>query len=108
MASTYRYDWDSVNQKKRYAGKYPRLNALEEYGQYGSDDAGRRHALLPKDAGNKREFVGSEIEEYKFANTLLGVHTIPAESYQEALRIAISMGFTEGDYRKRPGRRGKR
>lgn len=103
--SKYMYGWDSPNQKKRYMGKYSSANP-EGSGYFGRNDAGQRQNFVPKDWGTDVGFVGSNTQEYTFSDELHGTHTITAESFPEALRIAESMGFTRGDYKKR-GRRGK-
>lgn len=100
----YAYGWDNVNQKKRYMGKYPEVNPSGQ-GYYGSNDAGVKRKFVGAEAGTKREFIGSRTTEYTFYNEAHGTHTIAAESYEEALRIAESLGYTRGDYRKR--RRGR-
>ena len=101
---SYIYGWDSVNKKKRYMGKYPDANPRGR-GYFGRNDAGIKREFTSNDAGIKREFIGSNTEEYTFSDTEHGTHTITAESYKEALRIAKSMGFTESDYKGK--RRGK-
>lgn len=100
----YIYGWDSINHKKEYKGKYPDANPRGQ-GYFGRNDAGIKMEFTPNDAGIKREFVGSNTKEYTFSDTEHGTHTIVAESYPEALRIAKSMGFTESDYKNK--RRGK-
>lgn len=100
MASRYRYGWDSVNKKKVYMGKYPEANP-EGQGYYGRNDAGQKMEFTPNTAGVDREFVGSPSQEYTFSNARLGTLTFTAESWEEALRIARSRGFTRGDYKKR-------
>ena len=69
-------------------------------------DAGQHPDFVPKDWGTDVGFVGSNTKEYTFSDTQHGTHTITASSYEEALRIAKSMGFTEDDYQRK--RRGKR
>lgn len=103
MAGRYHYGWDSANKKKTYLGKYSEANPRGQ-GYFGNNEAGNRLDFVPKDWGVNREFVGSKSREYTFSDTEHGTHTITAESYQEALRIAGSMGYTRGDYRKRRGR----
>lgn len=100
----YAYDWDSVNQKKRYMGKYSEVNPGGQ-GYYGRNNAGTIQRFVGAEAGTKREFIGSRTIEYTFYNEAHGTHTITAESYEEALRIAESLGYTRSDYRKR--RRGR-
>jgi len=100
----YAYGWDSVNKKKVYMGKYPSANP-NGTGYYGNDDAGQRRELTPKDWGTEREFEGSRSDTYTFSNPILGIHTFSAISYKDALRQAEAMGFTAGDYKKRPRRR---
>lgn len=100
----YMYGWDSTNQKKRYMGKYSEANPRGQ-GYFGNNEAGNSQSFASKTYGVKREFVGSKTKEYTFSDPEHGTHTITAESYQEALRIAESMGYTRGDYKKR--RRGR-
>ena len=100
MASIYKYGWDSNNKKKVYLGKYPEVNPRGQ-GYYGVNTAGNKQVFNPKDAGVRREFIGSATKEYTFADRIHGTHTITAESYEEALRIAKSMGYTASDYKKR-------
>lgn len=85
--------------KRRIGGKYVRVT--EARGYYGRNDAGNKHELVQKDAGDKREFVGSKTREFTFQDTVHGTHTITAKTFEEALRIAESMGFTHADYKKR-------
>lgn len=85
--------------KRRIGGKYIRV--IDATGYYGRNDAGTKHALKPNEAGNKREFVGSRSREFTFSDLIHGTHTITAETFEEALRIAESMGFTQADYKKR-------
>lgn len=101
----YMYGWDSVNRKKEYKGKYPDANPRGQ-GYFGLNDAGQRPDFVPKGWGESVGFVGSDTKEYTFSDTQHGTHTITAQSYEEALRIAGSMGYTASDYEKR--RRGRR
>lgn len=94
------YEWDRINQKKVYKGKYAGVS-LDGSGHFDGNDAGTKHELTPGAGGNKREFEGSRTKEYTFSDTEHGTHTITATSYPEALRIAESLGFTRGDYKKR-------
>ena len=55
--------------------------------------------------GTKREFVGSKTKEYTFSDIIHGTHTITAESYTDALRIAESLGYKESDYKSRNKKR---
>lgn len=89
--------------KERRGGKYP-IQA-QTNGYYGNNDAGNKHELVEKEWGTPREFVGSKTQTYTFSDKEHGTHTITAESYEEALRIAESMGYTRGDYRNQRGRR---
>lgn len=79
-------------------GKRPKVDA---YGYYGRNDAGVKQSFTPKDWGDKREFVGSKSRTYTFSDPIHGTHTFTATSYQDALRQALAMGYTQGDYRKR-------
>ena len=96
----YMYGWDGVNHKKEYKGKYPDANPRGQ-GYFGRNDAGNRRYKGGGGEPVKREFIGSKTKEYTFSDTIHGTHTITAQSYEEALRIAESMGYTRGDYRKR-------
>lgn len=98
--TTYKYGWDSVNRKKVYMGKYSNANP-DAQGYYGNGDAGVKRDFTPNTAGVRREFVGSGIQEFTFSNTQVGTHTVTAKTFQEALRIAESLGFTRSDYKKR-------
>lgn len=91
-----------MSDKGKIGGKYERITAT---GYYGRNDAGNPRFMRSNDAGVKREFEGSRSNEYTFSDKEHGTHTITAESYEDALRIAESMGYTRGDYRKR--RRGR-
>lgn len=99
----YMYGWDSVNHKKEYKGKYPDANPRGQ-GYFGRNTAGNPQFIGGNTAGIQREFIGSDTEEYTFYNEKHGTHTITARSYEEALRIANSMGYTAADYRKKPKR----
>ncbi len=93
--------------KGKYGGKYPRVNRQGD-GYYGTNEAGVRQEFTPKGWGTAMGFVGSDVEEYVFSNTVKGTRTITAKSYEEALRIAESLGYTVRDYKKRPrGKRGR-
>lgn len=92
-----------MSDKGNRGGKYSAT--IRGQGYFGRNVAGNPQFIGNKDAGIKREFVGSNTKEYTFSDVEHGTHTITAESYDEALRIAESMGYTRGDYKKR--RRGK-
>lgn len=96
----YKYGWDSVNKKKVYMGKYSGQNLVGR-GYYGNDEAGNKRYAGGGGEPTKREFIGSNTQEYTFTDLTHGTHTIVAQSYTEALRIAESMGYTQGDYKKR-------
>lgn len=96
--------WDSVNKKKVYGGKYSEANTRGQ-GYFGRNDAGNPQFIGNGAGGIKREFVGSNTKEYTFSDKQHGTHTITASSYEEALRVAESMGYTASDYRKRRGKR---
>ena len=100
----YIYGWDSANKKKEYRGKYPDANPRGQ-GYFGKNDAGQRQEFVPKDWGTPVGFIGSNTKEYTFSDRVHGTHTITAESYEEALRIAESMGFTRSDYKRKRGKR---
>jgi hypothetical protein len=85
-------EWDSVNKKKVYRGKYFGQN-LQAQGYYGTNIAGNVRHANPNDAGVKREFIGSGTKEYNFYSDTQGVLTVRADSYQEAWRIAKARGY---------------
>lgn len=85
--------------KRRIGGKYVRVTDADGY--FGKNDAGNKRYKGGGGEPEKREFIGSNTKEYTFSDTIHGTHTITAQSYEEALRIAESMGYTRGDYRKR-------
>ena len=97
---SYRYEWDSENKKKRYAGKYPDANPRGR-GYFKRNDAGDKQEFKPKDSGTKVGFKGSNTKEYTFSNPKYGTHTITAQSFPEALRKAKTLGFVRSDYKKR-------
>lgn len=99
----YKYYWDTDAKKKRYGGKYFG-QILDGSGYFGTNSAGDKQHFTPKDAGDRRKFIGSPMQEFTFSDNIHGTHTIVAESYEEALRVAKSMGFTADDYRKRRGK----
>lgn len=88
--------------KKYRGGKYSAT--VRGQGYFGRNTAGNPQFIGNDTAGIKREFVGSDTQEYTFYNERHGMHTITAPSYEDALRIATSMGYTAGDYRKKRGR----
>lgn len=85
--------------KRRIGGKYMRV--ADASGYYGNNTAGQKQEFVGASAGVKREFVGARTKEYTFSDTMHGTHTITAESYEDALRIAESLGYTRSDYKKR-------
>lgn len=85
--------------KGKRGGKYSAT--VRGQGYFGNDDAGNRKDFTAKQYGTKREFIGSKTKEYTFSDLIHGTQTITATSYQEALRIAMSRGYTRGDYKKR-------
>ena len=87
--------------KGKYGGKYPLVNKRGQ-GYFGRNEAGTTPEFVPKDWGDKVGFVGSDTKEYTFSDRVRGTRTITAESYEDALRIAQSLGYTASDYRKRP------
>lgn len=90
--------------KGKYRGKYPDANPRGQ-GYFGRNDAGNDQDFVPKDWGTDVGFVGSRTQEYTFSDTQHGTHTFTATSYEDALRMAESMGYTASDYRKRRGKR---
>ena len=89
--------------KRKIGGKYIRIT--DATGYFGRNDAGDQRYMGGGGEPTKREFIGSETKEYTFSDTVHGTHTITAQSYEEALRIAESMGYTRSDYKKRRGKR---
>lgn len=104
MASKYIYYWDTNDKKKRYGGKYEKINP-QGSGYYGNNTAGNTQEFSSKNWGTDVGFVGSNTKEYTFSDNVHGTRTITAESFPEALRIAESLGYTQSDYRKRRGRK---
>ena len=104
----YMYGWNSVNHKKEYRGKYPDANPRGQ-GYFGLNDAENDQDFVPKKTGVKREFKGSRSEEYPFFDTIHGMRTFTATSYEDALRQAEVEGYTASDYigdkRRRRGKR---
>lgn len=93
--------------KGKYGGKYPLVNKRGS-GYYGKNTAGDTPEFVPKDWGTAVGFVGSDTKEYVFSDRVRGTRTITAESYEDALRLAQSLGYKASDYKKRPkGARGK-
>lgn len=90
--------------KGKYRGKYPDANPRGQ-GYFGRNDARNPQFIGNGAGGIKREFVASNTKEYTFSDKQHGTHTITASSYEEALRVAESMGYTASDYRKRRGKR---
>ena len=89
--------------KKYRGGKYS--NQLYGDGHFGRNEAGNPNYMGNAESPDKREFKGSNSQRYTFSNDALGVHTIVASSYEDALRIAESLGFHEKDYKKRHRKR---
>lgn len=87
-----------MSDKGSRGGKYPKINAS---GYYGRNDAGTPRIMGQGGIPTKREFVGSPSEEYIFSSEKQGTRIIVARSYEEALRIAESLGFTQGHYKKK-------
>lgn len=85
--------------KTNRGGKYS--NQLYADGYFGRHDAGQPRQLGQGGAPTKREFVGSNLKEYIFSDETHGTRTIVAENYQDAVRIAETLGFTKADYKKR-------
>lgn len=85
--------------KLHRGGKY--ANDLYGRGYFGSNDAGTPRGPGPGGEPTKREFVGSRMREFTFSDEIHGTHTIVALSYEEAIRIAESLGFTKNDYKKK-------
>lgn len=75
-------EWDSVNKKKVYRGKY---------------------------SGDKREFKGSRLKEYSFKDPKTGTtRIIKSSSYNSALREAKSLGYSRNDYVKKSKKKKKK
>ena len=85
--------------KVRRGGKYADrlVNADGYYGRY---DAGSLQNFVEKEAGTKREFIGSDVHEYTFYSETKGTLTITAKSFEEALRIANIRGYKRKNYKE--------
>lgn len=95
-----RYEWDSVNKKKIYMGKYSSANP-EGTGYYGNNDAGTKREANPNDVNPfKREFIGSGEHEYTFYSATKGLLTIRADSFEEAWRQARARGYSRRNYKR--------
>ena len=93
--------------KRKIGGRWVRVKRVNDAtGYFDRNDAGDRPEFKPKDWGDDVGFVGSPTEEYTFKDPIHGTHTITAESYEDALRIAESMGYRENDYQPRKKNRG--
>lgn len=89
--------------KTHRGGKY--ANQLYGNGYFGRNDAGTPRGIGLPGMPTKREFEGSKLTEFTFSDKLHGTHTIVAETYDEALRIAETLGFTKQDYKEKKRRR---
>lgn len=88
------------NRKKTYRGKYPEVNPSgQTYFKRKANQAELDSGTKGKDRDLKSKKF--KAKEYTFSDTIHGTHTITAISYEEALSIAKSMGYTGGDYKKR-------
>lgn len=85
--------------KMHRGGKY--ANQLYADGYFGRHDAGQPKGPGQPGTPTKREFIGSNLKEFVFSDDIHGTRTIVAETYEDALRIAETLGFTKADYRKR-------
>ena len=63
-------------------------------GKYGTGVAGTPHELTPKEAGTKREFIGSDEQEWTFAKKGFSNLIVKAKTLEEARRIARARGYT--------------
>ena len=93
-------EWDSVNKKKVYAGKYPGITKRGQ-GYFDNGDASTPRKIGSDTAGNKREFVGSGQQPFVFYSETNGTLTIMADSWEEAWRIAKLRGYSKRHYRGR-------
>ena len=73
--------------KGEIGGKRQRL------GYYGNNKAGVKQEGKHNTAGQKREFEGSQSQEYVFYSSK-GSITISARSYEEAWRKAKTLGYS--------------
>lgn len=89
--------------KERLGGKY--ANQLYGNGHFNRNDAGTPRELKQSGIPTKREFEGSKLTEFTFSDKIHGTHTIVAENYEDALRIAETLGFTKQDYKEKKRRR---
>lgn len=81
--------------KGEIGGKRQRL------GYYSNNEAGIKHEGKSNTAGQKREFEGSQTQEYTFYSPSKGTITIPARSFEEALRKARVLGYNRRNYRSK-------
>lgn len=86
--------------KGKLGGRYERVGSGRTR-RPNEDEAGVSRRSNPDIAGRKRKFFGSASNQYTFSDTIHGTHTFTAETYEDALRIAESMGYTRADYKKR-------
>ena len=84
-----------MSDKGNRGGKYPLVNAD---GYFGRNSAGDKRDFVPKDYGTKREFIGSGTKEYNFYKRGVGILTIRANSYEDALRLAKRRGYSSRNY----------
>lgn len=74
------------------------------YGKYNSNTYGTPHHLHPKDWGNARRFVGSELNVYEYRDPDTGiVWHIHAPDFESAQTQATTRGWVQ--YRKRKSKR---
>ena len=82
--------------KRHRGGKYP--TAERNTGYFGNGNAGVAREFIAKNYGVKREFIGSGMREYNFYKKGVGILTIKANSYEEALRQAKRRGYSSRNY----------
>jgi hypothetical protein len=82
--------------KKYRNGKH--LAYKRHPGSFSEGNAGVVREFLKNHAGVLREFIGSGTKEYNFYKKGVGILTVMAHSWEEALRLAKSRGFTSRNY----------
>ena len=77
-----------------------RSGSLLTGGYYGSNTAGIPREFEGKEAGTKREFIGSGSNEYVFYSETRGILTVRADSFEQAWRIARSRGYSRKRFKE--------
>ena len=82
--------------KRHRGGKHAKVDAQ---GYFGRNTAGDKQEFTGKEAGVKREFVGSGSRQFVFYSETRGILTVLADSFAEAWRLAKSRGYSRKNYR---------